>query len=235
MAHHPGGGALLILIELIILDVALLLVLAYLAWRHDRRDGPLALLRGYDLVVSLCIKGFNYLWFQLRHYHALLRFGLGWPTDVLFVSFYSALWVVAFRYHRDRWPARLGLKAGGLALGLLLVQFIHAIQRLYLGLGPWDIGVRWVVLNGACLVCSALADWHLAQVFRNKEVAPAHLVLGFSVVISMIQFLMALVPGAWDMSLFQLANLMFFALSLAAYGVRLARQALRPAQQTNQT
>ena len=218
----------MITLEHYILEVALLLVLAYSTWRHDRQDGPLVLLLGYDLFVSLGIQGFTALWYRYNKQSVFLRFGLGWPTDVLFVSFYAALWAVAYRYHHDRWPARMGLKAGALALGLLAVLCVHAVQRLYFGLGPWDIGARWVVLNGACLVCSAMAGWHLAQVFRKKEVVLAHLVLGFSIVIALIQFLMALVPGAWNMSLFQLANLMFFTLSLSAYGVRLARFSFRP-------
>jgi len=227
--------ALLILRELYILDVALLLVLAYTAWRHDRQDGPLALLRGYDLFVSLGIEGLRAIWFRYSRQDVLLRFGLGWPIDVLFVSFYAALWAVAFRYHHDRWPARMGSKAGVLALGLLAVLGVHVVQRLHFGLGPWDIGLRWVALNGVCLVSSVMAGWHLAQVLRQKEVAPAHLVLGFSIVISILQFLLALRPGAWDMSLFHLANLMFLTISLSAYGLRLARRALRPLQQTNRT
>jgi len=60
-------------------------------------------------------------------------------------------------------------------------------------------------------------------VFRKKDVASAHLVLGFCIVISIIQFLLALRPWAWDMSLYHLANLVFYALSLTAYGLRLVR------------
>jgi len=219
---------LLITTEHYTLDVALLLVLAYPAWRHDRQDGPLALLRGYDLFVSLGIEGLRAIWFRYSRQDVLLRFGLGWPIDVLFVSFYAALWAVAFRYHHDRWPARMGSKAGVLALGLLAVLGVHVVQRLHFGLGPWDIGLRWVVLNLSCLISSVFAGWHLAQVFRLKQVYPAHLVLGFSIVISIIQFLMALRPGAWDMSLFRLANLVFLVVSLAAYGVRLTWFSFRP-------
>ena len=47
--------------------------------------------------------------------------------------------------------------------------------------------------------------------------------LGFCIVISIIQFLLALRPWAWDMSLYHLANLVFYALSLTAYGLRLVR------------
>jgi len=213
---------------LYILQVSLVLVVAYSAWRHDRQERPLALLCGYELlIVDFGMMGLRALWFRLHQHSTLLRFGLGWPIDVLFVSFFGALWATAFRYHRDRWPARLWLRAAGLALGLLVVVCVHAVQRVYLRLGPWDIGVRWVALNLSCLVCSVLAGWHLAQVFRKKDVTPAHLVLGLFVIISIIQFLMALKPGDWDMSLFLLATLLLRSLSLAVYGVRLAGLAFR--------
>lgn len=231
MAHHTGGGAwepLLILIELYILNVALLLVLAYSAWRLDPQDGPLALLTGYLLAVDLCIRGLKVAWYQVYQHSTILRFGLGWPVDVLFVSGFAAHWVVAFRYHRDRWPARLGSRACALAGVLLLVAGVHAVQRLHLGLGPWEVGVRWVALHGSCLASVVLAGWHLAQVLRKKEVAVAHLALGLFIVIAIVQFCLALRPWAWDMSLFHLANLTVQTVVLGVYGVRLARSALWP-------
>lgn len=213
----------MIITELFILEAVFLLVLAHSAWRRDRRDGPLAILIGYDLASSLGILGFTELWSHLQQRSLILRFGLGWPVDLLFVACYASVWAVAFRYHKDRWPARLGLHAASLAGALLLVTIIHAVQRLYFGLGSWDVGVRWVVLNGACLLYAVLAGWHLAQVFRTREVALAHLVSGCYVVISIIQFLLALRPWDWDISLFRLASLTFMMVSLVIYGVRLVR------------
>ena len=218
----------MITLEHYILEVALLLVLAYSTWRHDRRDGPLTLLWAYILTMDFCIRGFKEVWYQVYRRSLILRYGLGWAIDVFFVSGFAAHWVVAFRYRRDRWPARLALKACVLAGGLLLVTGIHAVQRLYLDLGPWDIGLRWVVLNLSCLASAVLAGWHLAQVFRLKEVAPAHLVLGVSVVIIIVQFLLALRPWAWDMSLYRLANLVADMVILLVYAVRLGRSSFRP-------
>ena len=209
--------------------MSLVLVTSYSALRHDQQDGPLALLCGYELlIVDLGMKGFSAMWYSLHQQSVFLRFGLAWPIDVLFVSFFAALWAAAFRFHRDRWPARSGLWAMLLAGGLLMVAVIHAVQRLHFGLGVWDVGVRWVALNGACLGCSVMAGWHLAQVFRKRDVAPAHLVLGIYIIISIIQFLLALRPWAWDMNLFSLATLVLRSTALAIYGARLAWFAFSP-------
>ena len=216
----------MILIELYILDVTLLLVLAYSAWRLDRRDLPLTLLRGYVLATDICIVGLETLRYRLALQNSVPGYGVGWSINVLFVSAFAGLWVTAFRYHRGRWPQRLGRKVAALAMGLLLVSCAHYVQRQHMGLGPLDVGVKWVALNLACLVSAVLAGWHLAQVLRKQEVALAHLVLGFFIVISLVQFMLALKPGAWDMSLHHLANLLFLMVSLAAYGLRLVRRAV---------
>ena len=214
-----------ILIELLVLEVALLLVLAYSAWRHDPQDRPLALLRGFVMTGDLGISGLTALWRAYRHLKKPFTSVVDWAINVLFVSAFVGLWVTASRYHHGRWPARLWAKAGALVAGFLLVSVGHYIQRTYMGLGPWDVGIKWVSINLSCLFSAVMAGWHLTQVLRKQEVALAHLVLGFSIVISLVQFILALRPWAWDMKLAHLASLVFVVVSLTAYGVRLARHA----------
>lgn len=212
----------------ILLQISLALVIGYVAWRHDRRDLPLALLRGYVALTGLGTAGLTHLWGLYADHSVLLRFGLAYPVDVLFVSWFAAHWVVAWRYHRGRWPRRPGFWCLVLAGGMLLVNGVHAIQRLCLGLGPWEVGARWVALNGSSLGCSVMAGYHLAQVLRRGEVTVAHLVLGLSTAISILQFLMALRPWAWSTELYSLALLVFLVVSLATYAVRLVWLSLSP-------
>lgn len=216
----------MILLELNILEVTLILVLAYSAWRRDPLDRPLLTLRAFVLANDLGITGFRWLWFRFATLSIVIGYSLAWMIDVLFVAGYAGLWVTAHRYHRDRWPAHLGRNAVLLCLGFAMVECVHYVQRNHFGLGPWDVGVRWGTINLSCLTCAAMGGWHLTHVLRKKDVALAHLVLGFSIVVSLVQFLKALKPGAWNLDLYHLANLLFYVLSLSAYTVQLAQQAL---------
>lgn len=223
----------MILTELYILNVAFILVLTYSAKRIDPEDKPLALSHGYILFMDLSIKGTTSLWRQFGH-DLLLRSGMAWIIDVMFVSTFASNWVIAHRYRSGQWPAHLVRYALILAIGLLAVMVIHVVQREYMGLGPWDVGVRWVALNGASTIFSIIAAWHMARVLCEERVLLAHLVLFIAIVIALVQLLMALQPGAWDMEKHRLANLVYMVASLVAYGARIIRHGLGPGKKWRQ-
>ncbi len=117
-------------------------------------------------------------------------------------------------------------QAALLAAGSLLVACIHYVQRVHLDLDRGEVGVRWVAINGACLVSCVLAGWNLVQVLMAQRVVLAHLMLTCYIAISLAQFFMAVEPG-WDMELFRLANLVFIVVSLLVYGARMVLVAAR--------
>ena len=220
--------------ELYILDMVLIGVLAYSALRVDRMDGPLALCRSFVLFFDFCMLGLRELWFKFAASGRIyLKFGCTWIIDVLFLASFATMWCTSYRYYRGRWPARMHLWIAGLVVLILVVDLIHKVQRIYMGLGPWDAGVRWVVINGICLTSVVMAGWYLARVLRREAVYLAHLVHCFFIVISIVQFLMALKPGAWNMELSRLGNLLFSVVSLSAYGARLVYQAVRGRRSPN--
>jgi len=206
----------LILQELYILNVALLLVLAYSAKEHDRRDGPLAMLFGYVLAADLGMTGLKAVWYRVyqqshsglargRAVRLLLRGPLGGGLSLPPGPLAGPAGPQGYG------PGRRALAGGRRACSAA------AASR------PGPLGHRRALGDAQRGLPGLFGDGGLAQVFRKKDVASAHLVLGFCIVISIIQFLLALRPWAWDMSLYHLANLVFYALSLTAYGLRLVR------------
>ncbi len=191
------------------------------ARRLDPREGPVAALVAYVAATDWLRMCVHLVWgIASDNDLPWLRVGCAWLIDWIFVSWFAANYAAAWRYQRGAWPRRLSHLLLALGLVTAVVMAIHKIQRGWFGLELGEVGVRAVVNYGLALLLVLAAVYETVRLFQLREIAPAHLLLAASIVVSLLQFLVALHPGEWRMDLYRGAVLVYLVGGLTFYAVR---------------
>lgn len=215
-------------LSLTALHGALACAVAWVAVRHDRRDRPLAALLIFIVATDLLRMGASWTWHLARAEDLpLLRVAAAWLVDVIFLGWFVAITATAWRYRVGRWPPGLGRWGLALALGLAALMVIHRAQRAA-GLPPDAWGVRLSVLYLLCLLAVLRGVWDTVRLLQLGDIAPAHLLLAVDVLLSLLQFVVAITPGVWDMQLYRGAYLVYVTGGLVFYVARIAGGVVRP-------